>query len=209
MDSIHHWEQIYGSKRPGELSWFQPTARLSLELIQRVAPGRAAAVLDVGGGASTLVDGLLAEGYRRVTVLDLAGAGLAQSRQRLGAASEQVTWLQADVLTASLPREGLDVWHDRAVFHFLTAAHDRQRYVEQVRHAMRPGGHVLVATFAHDGPSRCSGLDVARYSPDELHGEFGDEFRLLSSTKEDHVTPAGAHQAFIYCLCRIGAHTAT
>lgn len=202
MDSKPYWEAIYGTKRAGEVSWFQPAARLSLELIQRVVPNRAAAILDVGGGASTLVDGLLGAGYYRVSVLDLSSAGLAQARQRLGPAAAQVMWQEADILEARLPRAAVDVWHDRAVFHFLTAAADRRRYVEQVRHAVRPGAHVLVATFAHDGPTRCSGLEVARYTPEALHGEFGEHFRLLSSTREDHVTPWGSHQPFVYCLCR-------
>jgi len=202
MDSKRHWETIHETKPSSEASWFQPVARTSLELIQRAVRDRTAAILDVGGGASTLVDGLLAAGYQRVTVLDLSAAALAQARRRLGAAAARVTWQEADILEVPLPQAAIDVWHDRAVFHFLTAAADRVRYVQRVRHAVRPGGHVLVATFAEDGPTRCSGLEVARYTPEELHGEFGNDFSLLSSVREVHVTPRGAQQAFVYCLCR-------
>ena len=202
MDPKRHWETIYETKSAQDVSWFQPEARLSLELIRRVIPNRAAAILDVGGGASTLVDGLLQTGYGAITVLDLSSAALAQARERLGPAAAQVAWQEADILEARLPRAAIDIWHDRAVFHFLTDAASRRRYVEQVRQAVRPSGHVLVATFAHDGPARCSGLDVARYTPDSLHGEFGDAFCLLHSTLEEHITPGGAKQAFIYCLCR-------
>ena len=205
MDTKAHWEKVYRDKGPEQVSWFQVEARLSRTLIEQAAPSRDASILDVGAGASTLVDGLLASGYRRLTVLDLSAAALAQTRRRLGAAAEHVTLLGGDVLTAPFAAEALDVWHDRAVFHFLTDAAQRSRYLAQVRHAVRPGGHVLVATFADDGPLRCSGLDVMRYSAAELHGAFGEDFQLVSSTREDHVTPSGAHQAFVYCLCRIPA----
>lgn len=202
MDPKSHWEGIYTSKSSTEVSWFQPEARMSLSLIESVAADRGAAILDVGGGASTLVDGLLAAGYRDLTVLDLSSAALAQARARLGDRAARVKWLQADIRTVGLPAASTDVWHDRAVFHFLTGPEDRRRYVEQVRNAVRPGGYVLVATFADDGPSRCSGLEVARYSAQALHAEFGDAFRMLRSEREDHVTPAGKTQRFIYCLCR-------
>ena len=205
MDLKRHWETIYETKNAQDVSWFQPEARLSLELIRCVVTDRGAAILDVGGGASTLVDGLLQAEYRAVTVLDLSNAALTQARDRLGPAAGQVAWQEADILEAPLSRAAFDVWHDRAVFHFLTDAASRRRYVEQVRHALRFGGYVLVATFAHDGPTRCSGLEVARYTPDALHGEFGDAFCLLSSTREEHTTPSGARQAFVYCLCRYQA----
>jgi len=203
MEAHRHWQTIYGSRSPEELSWYQPQAQVSLDLIRRVAPDTRASILDVGGGASTLVDGLLAAGYRRLAVLDVSGLALDQSRRRLGAAASAVTWIEGDVLSAALPVGGHDVWHDRAVFHFLTEPDQRRRYVEQVRRTVRPGGHVLVATFAEDGPTRCSGLDVARYSPETLHGEFGVDFRKLTSVREEHLTPRGARQAFVYCLCRV------
>ena len=202
MDPRLHWESIYRTRAPQEVSWYQPEARLSLDLIRRVAPGPATPVLDVGGGASVLVDGLLDAGYRSVTVLDFAPSALAIARQRLGARAGQVSWIVGDVLTARLAPSATGVWHDRAVFHFLLDPADRRRYVEQVRHAVRPGGHVIVASFAPEGPSRCSGLEVARYSPAAMRAEFGDGFRLLDSEREDHRTPSGVVQSFVYCLCR-------
>ena len=204
MDPRAHWQKVYETKKPTEVSWYQPAARVSLSLIRRVAPDRSAAIIDVGGGASTLVDGLLAAGYSSVSVLDVSSAALAQASERLGGDAARVTWLEADVLDAALPAFAYDVWHDRAVFHFLTEAADRERYVKQVRRSVRPGGYVMVATFASDGPTKCSGLEVARYAPEELHGEFGSDFQLVDSAREEHHTPTGAVQPFIYCLCRVG-----
>jgi ubiquinone/menaquinone biosynthesis C-methylase UbiE len=202
MTNRDHWEEVYRRKAPSEVSWYQPEAKLSLDLIRRIASDTGSAIIDVGGGASTLVDGLLDAGYARLTVLDIAGAALAVTRQRLGERAADVTWLESDVLTVSLPSATYDVWHDRAVFHFLTDPVDRQRYVEQTRKAVKPGGHVIVASFGPEGPMRCSGLDVVRYSPDAMHSEFGQGFRLLDSVREDHHTPMGTTQAFVYCLCR-------
>jgi len=201
MDPKSHWEAIYGKKRPEEVSWYQPEATLSLELIRAVA-SLESAIVDVGGGASTLVDGLLRAGYRQLTILDLSVSALNAAQRRLGASARMVSWREGDVLTTDLGVAPIDVWHDRAVFHFLTDVTDRERYIAQVRRAVRVGGHVLVATFAEDGPSRCSGLEVARYSPQGLHGAFGSDFRLIASRREEHLTPRGARQAFTYCLCR-------
>jgi SAM-dependent methyltransferase len=209
VDSKAHWEHVYQSKRPDQVSWFEPQATLSLALIQQAAPDRESTIVDVGGGASTLVDGLLAAGYRQITVLDLSASALDHARQRLGERANAVSWREADILTAELPGNAFDVWHDRAVFHFLTDAVDRARYVSQVRLALRPGGHALVATFAEDGPSRCSGLEVARYSATALHSEFGADFRLVVSQRQMHSTPWGATQAFTYCLCRYEPHAST
>jgi SAM-dependent methyltransferase len=202
MDPHAHWDAVYRQRAPDQVSWFQPEARLSLDFISQANPDRHVSILDVGGGASTLVDGLLALGYEQLTVLDISGAALQHARQRLGSAAHRVSWMEADVLRVGLPAGSIDVWHDRAVFHFLTDAASRHRYVSQVRRLVRPGGHVLVATFAEDGPVRCSGLAVARYSATDLHGEFGEGFQLLRSTREEHVTPGGVRQAFTYCLCR-------
>ena len=204
MDVKTHWDRIYRTKPAHEVSWFQREAQVSLSLIQRAAPDRAARIVDVGGGASTLVDGLVAAGYRQLTVLDLSNAALAVAKARLGDAARDVTWLEGDVRAAALPASAFDVWHDRAVFHFLTSADDRASYVNQVRSAVAPGGFVIVATFAEDGPTRCSGLPTARYSADALHREFGSGFRLVESVREVHVTPAGVSQAFVYCLCQVG-----
>lgn len=209
MDSKAHWEHIYETKKPDQVSWFEPEAALSLALVRRAAPARDQAIIDVGAGAAMFVDGLLAAGYQHITVLDLSAAALAQAQRRLGERAHAVVWREADVLTAALPMRAFDVWHDRAVFHFLTRAADRRAYVAQVRRALRPGGFALVATFAADGPSRCSGLEVARYSADALHAEFGDDFRLLSSDRQTHVTPWGVEQPFTYCLCRYEPHAST
>lgn len=202
MDAKAHWQGIYQSKGPDQLSWFQAEARLSRELIERFAPDRNTRILDVGAGASTLVDGLLGAGYQQITVLDLSPAALATAGRRLGPAAAAVDWREADVLTASLAEEGFGVWHDRAVFHFLTDLADREQYVAQVRRAVKPHGFVLVATFAEDGPTRCSGLETRRYSADALHSEFGAAFELVASQREPHVTPSGTVQAFTYCVCQ-------
>ena len=203
MSRQKHWEAIYRSKALTEVSWYQPEARLSLDLIRRVAPQVDTSLLDVGGGASTLVDGLLSAGYRDVSVLDLAPAALTRAQERLGERAAHVRWIVADVLDAPLPAASCAVWHDRAVFHFLTDPRDRARYVAQAQRIVRPGGHIIVASFGPEGPPRCSGLEVVRYSPEGLHTEFGAAFRLLHSAREDHRTPGGSVQAFVYCLCRV------
>ena len=202
QDPVQHWQTVYETTAPDKVSWFQREPRLSHALITRVAPSLDARIIDVGGGASTLVDALVAGGYTNVTVLDLASAALDQARQRLGPNASRVSWVVSDVLDATFPPASIDVWHDRAVFHFLTRAEDRARYIAQVQRAVRPGGHVLVATFAEDGPTRCSGLDVARYSPTQLHSVFGAGFVLETSLREEHTTPGGSQQAFTYCVCR-------
>jgi SAM-dependent methyltransferase len=202
VDPKAHWETIYTTKDIRDVSWFQSEARRSLALIARICPDKSAPIIDVGGGGSVLVDGLLAAGYRDVTVLDVSEAALDISRDRLGADSTKVNWLCGDVLAAPLRDTAYALWHDRAVFHFFNTAAEREMYVGQVRRAVRPGGHVLVATFADDGPRSCSGLPVTRYSAPGLHAEFGDEFELLGSEHEEHQTPGGARQSFLYCLCR-------
>ncbi|GMV39734.1 MAG: hypothetical protein AMXMBFR64_14500 [Myxococcales bacterium] len=201
MDSKEHWERVYGAKRPDTVSWYQEHAERSVRLIVQTGVPLTAGIIDVGGGASTLVDDLVARGYSDVTVLDLSEAALAHARARLGETTA-VTWLAVDITRATLPVERYDVWHDRAVFHFLTNAADRDAYVANVLRSVRPGGHVIVATFAEDGPERCSGLPVVRYRPDQLHGEFGDAFDLRSHEREEHQTPGGAIQSFVYCYCR-------
>jgi SAM-dependent methyltransferase len=202
MDPKTHWETIYRTKDVHEVSWFQTEARRSLDLIARICPDRSAPIIDVGAGASVLVDNLLTAGYENLSVLDLSEAALEISRARLGADSARVKWIRADVLRVQLGDGAYGVWHDRAVFHFLTDAADRAAYVEQVRRAVRPGGYVLVATFAEDGPEFCSGLPVVRYSAEGLHSEFGTDFLLVRSEHEDHRTPGGGEQSFLYCLCR-------
>lgn len=197
-----HWEKVYSTKASTEVSWFQEHAALSLKLIRDAGTPTSAAIIDVGGGASTLVDDLLSHGYSRLSVLDLSAAALATAQARLGEHAKDVTWLEANILDVALPQHAYDVWHDRAVFHFLTSEDERHRYVLQVLHAVKPGGLVIVATFAEDGPEKCSGLPVMRYSAGELHGQFGEPFELLGHEKETHHTPGGADQKFVYCFCR-------
>ncbi|HEY9518145.1 MAG TPA: class I SAM-dependent methyltransferase [Gemmatimonadales bacterium] len=204
MNRRTYWDRIYRNTSPDLVSWYQPEPTLSLDLIRQAVPDRSSSILDVGGGASTLVDGLLAAGYHRLTVLDLSGVALAAARTRVGEAAALVTWLEADLLTMRFAGQAYDLWHDRAVFHFLTDPADRRRYAAQARHAVRPGGHVLIATFAPDAPPQCSGLEVARYSPEALQSELGAGFRLLGSHREEHHTPGGRTQAFNYCHFRIG-----
>lgn len=197
-----HWETVYRTKRPTEVSWYQAEADLSARLIQEMVPDRTSAIIDVGGGASVLASQLSAAGYSSITVLDLASAAIEAARSRLGSGAAGIRWVEADILDTELPHAGYDMWHDRAVFHFLTDPAARAAYIAQVRHAVRPSGYVLVATFAEDGPTRCSGLDVARYSPSALHAEFGSGFEQVAAHREEHRTPTGAIQAFTYCLCR-------
>lgn len=203
MPSKDHWERVYSTKATDAVSWYQPHADLSLRLIEAAGLPRRAAIIDVGGGASTLVDDLLARGRYDVTVLDLSAAALEAAKVRLGASAAAVTWRVADITQAGLPDRAYDLWHDRAVFHFLTAPEDRRAYVAAVRRALRPGGHVVIATFAEDGPLRCSGLPVARYSTAQLQAEFGEGFALLSGEREQHATPSGSTQVFTYCHFRM------
>jgi len=201
MDAQAHWERVYGTKTPNEMSWFRPHLETSLFLIERIAGHRSASIIDVGGGESTLVDDLTCRGYRDVTVLDISRTAIEHAKRRLGSASQQVAWLVADITDARLPMHSYDVWHDRAVFHFLTEPTQRLAYVRQVSSAVKPGGHVIVGAFGPEGPSKCSGLDVIRYDADSLHAEFGARFRLMQISKELHHTPFGTTQQFLYCHC--------
>jgi SAM-dependent methyltransferase len=202
MASKNHWEHVYATKSPHSVSWYQAHADQSVRLIQQTGLPTPASIIDVGGGASTLVDDLLHAGYRRLTVLDLSRTALAAAQARLGEDARHVTWLEADVTSVTLPSRAFDLWHDRAVFHFLTGEREREAYVASVMNAVKPGGHVIVATFAEDGPLHCSGLPVVRYSPEGLHAEFGSPFTLLKHEREEHHTPSGSVQKFIYCYCR-------
>lgn len=202
MQSKQHWENVYATKATDAVSWFQEHADLSLDLIRNTGAGKDAAIIDVGGGASTLADDLLADGYSDLTVLDLSGAALQAAHKRLGTRADQVQWIEADITEVELPTRRYDIWHDRAVFHFLTTPEQREAYVRTVFRAVKPGGHVIVATFAEDGPEKCSGLPVMRYRPDELHDQFGEAFTLLGHRKEEHHTPSGNVQQFVYCYCR-------
>ncbi len=199
MDARLHWDGIYQTKAPGQVSWFQEHASLSLDLIRRTRIPTTAQIIDVGGGSSPLVDDLLADGFKHVTVLDISGTALQAARQRLGSRSTGVTWLEGDITELVLPGHTFDLWHDRAVFHFLTRADDRRKYVETARRSIKPGGHLVMATFALDGPTECSGLHTMRYDAPGLSRELGDDFKFVESVDETHHTPFGTEQRFIYC----------
>jgi SAM-dependent methyltransferase len=198
-----HWDKVYESKAADAVSWYRPHLERSIELIERVAPDRSTSIIDVGGGEATLVDDLLGKGYRNISVLDISAAAIAFSRKRVGALAQHVKWIVSDVTTADLPSATFDVWHDRAVFHFLTTHEARAAYVRKVASAMKLGAHVIVATFGPEGPTKCSGLDVVRYDADSLHTEFGSHFQLLEDATEIHQTPFGSTQQFVYCLCKV------
>lgn len=196
-----HWEKVYQTKPPDAVSWFQEHATRSLEIISSIGAPSDGQIIDVGGGASTLVDDLLTDGFKHVSVLDLSANALQVARTRLGPLAQDVTWITGDIRAVDLPKHTYDIWHDRAVFHFLTDPADRMAYVRQVMNSVKPGGHVIVATFALDGPDQCSGLPVVRYDPDQLHEEFGPAFELLGHASEEHLTPWGSVQHFVYCHC--------
>jgi 2-polyprenyl-3-methyl-5-hydroxy-6-metoxy-1,4-benzoquinol methylase len=198
-----HWDNVYTTKGEREVSWFQETPSISLELIRSSGATRHSAVVDIGGGASRLVDALVDAGCEAVTVLDLSESALAAAKKRLGQSAAGVTWIVADVAGWKPPRR-YDVWHDRAAFHFLTEAADRTAYVDCLREALRPGGHAIIATFALDGPERCSGLPVIRYDAASLGEVLGSAFNLVEARRHDHQTPTGSTQRFQFSVFRRG-----
>jgi len=202
MDDRAHWSGVYRAKAVTDVSWYQHRPDLSLDLIRRTGVQYTARIIDVGAGASTLVDYLLADGYRDITLLDLSFEALGVVRERIGAHSSNVTFIDGNVTEITLPEHHYDLWHDRAVFHFLTDAVQRQKYVETACRAVKPGGHIIVATFALDGPEQCSGLAVMRYDAASLHSAIGDGFELIDSAYETHRTPWGSEQKFVYCVFR-------
>lgn len=201
MDAQAHWDRIYTQRASDQVSWYRPHLEASLSLIEQVGGGTSVAIIDVGAGESTLLDDLITRGYSNLTVLDISHAAIAATKMRLGQAAERVHWVTGDITHAELLPASYDVWHDRAVFHFLTSSADRESYVRQVVRTVKRGGHVIVSTFGPEGPLRCSGLDVVRYDARSLHAEFGSSFRLISSSRHLHKTPWGASQQFVYCYC--------
>ena len=197
-----HWQSVYLDKPPMQTSWYRPHLDESLRLIAMLGLPAAAPIIDVGGGRATLVDDLLGRGFTDLTVLDLAEAALAESRQRLGGRSDAVHWLCGDATACALPDARYLLWHDRAVFHFLTDPVDRERYIANAGRAIGPAGYAIIATFAPDGPERCSGLSVQRYGAASLHQQFAREFDLLQSSREVHCTPSGNTQPFTYVVMR-------
>lgn len=199
MPNKKHWETVYSTKASDSVSWFQAHAETSLKFIQNLNLEKNASIIDVGGGASTLVDDLLLNGHSSISVLDLSSAALETAKNRIGLSSEGVQWLEADVTEVQFSKHQFEVWHDRAVFHFLIKPEERQAYINNVLHSVRPNGHIIISTFAEDGPIQCSGLPVMRYSSASLHAEFGENFILKSQLKEIHNTPFGTTQNFLFC----------
>ena len=198
FDPKQHWEKVYQEKGPSQVSWYQTQLGNSLDLIFLSKIGQAGRVIDVGGGASILVDKLLEKEFKDITVLDISAHAMKHARERLGKKAEKVTWIEVDI-TKFEPSQQYDLWHDRAVFHFLTSSEDRKKYIETMKRAVKPGGHVIIASFALDGPMKCSGLNVERYSPEKLKQELGDSFLFVKSMDETHVTPWQSEQKFMYC----------
>ena len=199
-----HWNNLHASRDPTSVSWYEPRPRKSLELIEAAGLARDAPIIDVGAGASLLVDELLDAGYRDLTLLDVSGEALKKVAARLGARANRVTLIEQDVTTFIADRR-YALWHDRAVFHFLVASGDRHKYLESMRGALLPGAQIVMATFGLDGPPRCSGLEVVRYSAETLSHELGRDFALMETSTETHATPAGSLQQFVYCRFRVAA----
>lgn len=197
MNRKAHWEQVYTDKSPLEVSWYQTEPRLSLELINHTGLPPESSIIDVGGGASLLVDRLLEKGYSHPAILDISSSALAHTKARLGPKSDQVEWFEEDV-TRFAPTHRFDLWHDRAVFHFLTEGSDRQKYIATLNQSLRPGGHLIIATFAIGGPEKCSGLDIVQYDAQKLSQELGAGFQLEEQTSESHITPSQMEQKFSY-----------
>lgn len=197
-DRHAHWEGVYERLADDEVSWYQQRPASSLRLVERTGKGASASVLDAGGGTSRLVDALLDAGFTRPAVLDVSETALERARQRLGPRAARVQWIAADV-TRWRPDRTFDVWHDRALFHFLVEARDRVAYRDALGAALPPGGDVIIGTFAPDGPERCSGLAVVRYDPAALAAELGPAYRLIETAAEDHLTPKGKVQRFQFC----------
>jgi SAM-dependent methyltransferase len=197
MNRTEHWNHVYQTKPPDDVSWFQTRPTTSLKLIETCSVGKTDGIIDVGGGASVLVDFLLHAGYSQLAVLDISAAALDHAKGRLGARADAVDWFAADVTTFD-PTRQFGLWHDRAVFHFLTDKTDRQKYVETMKRTLTPDGHAVIATFATDGPEKCSGLSVCRYDAPAISGELGAGFQLLEQVNETHVTPWNTEQRFSY-----------
>jgi SAM-dependent methyltransferase len=192
MNLKNHWETVYQTKSDYQVSWYREHLDNSLRMILQTGAGKEAAIIDVGGGSSTLADDLLENGFADVSDLDISAKALEKSKDRLGKKAALIEWIEADITEVSLPENYYDVWHDRG---------DRRKYVELVMRSLKIGGHIIVASFGLNGPAKCSGLDVVRYSPDAMHSEFGSDFKLVKSLSETHRTPFEITQEFVYCYC--------
>ncbi len=203
MNQKAHWDKVYSTKPAEAVSWFAPHLETSLKLIHTASTNKDAAIIDIGGGESTLVDDLFIEGYRNLSVLDISQKAIDVAKGRMGQNANRIQWYCADIMQARLPEAYFDIWHDRAVFHFLTKQSDRDQYIERVKRSVKHGGYVIMATFGSEGPTQCSDLDVERYDTQKLHDQFGDSFQLLQSSTEIHQTPMGTTQQFLYCFFRM------
>jgi ubiquinone/menaquinone biosynthesis C-methylase UbiE len=202
VDYRSHWKAVFDARASTEVSWYQPHLQLSLQLIARAGVAPDARIIDVGGGDSSLVDDLLERAFSDVTVLDIAPGAIKRAKERLAQAGAGVHWMEADIVNTQLPQAYFDVWHDRAVFHFLTDENLRQKYRQQAARTLKANGHLILATFAADGPDRCSGLPTMRYSEETLIREFQEEFLFVECQLERHMTPKRVEQRFIYCRFR-------
>jgi SAM-dependent methyltransferase len=196
-----HWDGVYATREPRAVSWFEASPEVSLALIEQAHVAHDASILDIGGGASRLAGALVADGHQDVTVADISGASLQKAKAQLGADAERVHWLAADVRSHDFDRH-CDLWHDRAVFHFMVSSADRDGYLDTLLRTLRPGGHAIIATFGLDGPTRCSGLPTRRYDALELIRLLGSTFRSITSRLHEHTTPDGTRQQFVYLLAR-------
>lgn len=202
MSQKEYWEQVYSTKPMEKMGWYEPHLRTSLSWIEELGLAEDAPIIDVGGGASTLVDDLLRAGYRSITVLDISEKALSTAKARLGEKAGLVQWLQGDIASVELPTNHYDLWHDRAVFHFLMEPEQQRMYFETLLEALKPGGHLILGTFSPEAPPRCSGLPVQRYSMEELMNSVGAQFELSRHHKELHITPGGVEQMYLYCHFR-------
>lgn len=201
FDRKKHWETVYSDKQTTEVSWYQQHPERSLKMIESTGIKKSAPVIDIGGGASTLVDFLLEDGYKDISVLDISHAAIEHAKSRLGSNKDKVNWIEQDITelgTADI-QHCFDVWHDRAVFHFLTEAKDRESYIQTMLNVLKIGSHVIIAAFDDNGPKKCSGLQVMHYNPEKLSAVLGSSFQLIDSYTENHETPSGASQSFVFC----------
>jgi 2-polyprenyl-3-methyl-5-hydroxy-6-metoxy-1,4-benzoquinol methylase len=199
MERKSHWENVYRDSEPTKLGWYRQHLEGSLELIDQTGVTQSAQIIDVGGGCSTLVDDLLDLGFKNISILDISSRAIQVAKERLSNKGNAITWIEADITQVSLPGFYYDLWHDRAVFHFLNGPEDRKAYVTAAEQSIKPGGHMIIATFSLAAPPRCSGLDVIRHSTESLYNEFRKSFLMIHSFEQEHITPSGVRQQYIYC----------
>ena len=197
MSTKNHWEQVYLSRPADKLGWYTPHLQTSLNWIKELDLAKDSPVIDVGGGVSSLADDLLDAGHRSITIIDISGNALSAVKNRLGNRAELITWIEGDITAVELPTNYFELWHDRAVFHFLTESRQQQNYRDNLLTALKPGGHVIIGVFAPEAPPQCSGLPVQRYTPEQLQSTLGSEFELKRSQKELHITPGGPSRCII------------